>query len=105
MDPISPLPTLGAESVTSGMPSGVPTGSITAIVNTNITSPVSSTPAASLSLTYVSTGSPSTTREAPSSTSQGVAGKTSVPLGTDDIGIAGMVVALVAVGAGAAILL
>lgn len=106
MDPSAALPTVGAANVTKGMPSGVPTGSITVSVNTNGTS-ASSVPAASPSLTYVSTGGPSTTSEgASSATSEGAAGKTSsVPISIGDFTVTGMVVALITVGAGVAILL
>lgn len=104
--PSSALPLEGAAGVTPGMPSGVPTGSITVSVNTNITSAPGAT-TASTSLTYVSSGNPSTTSEgASSATSEGAAGKTtSIPISTNDVGFAGTIVALIAVGAGVMILL
>ena len=104
----APLPTIGAEGVQSGMPSGVPTGSITVSVNTNVTSAPSApgAPAASTSLTYHSAGSPTSSEGASSATSEGAAGKTStVPVSISDVGFMGMVVALIAVGAGVMILL
>ena len=109
VDPSSPLPLVGAAGVTSGMPSGVPTGSITVSVNTNVTS-APGAPTASTSHTYISPGNPSspstTTEEASSATSEGAAGKTTpIPISINDIGLNGMVVALIAVGAGAMILL
>lgn len=104
VDAKAPLPTIGAEGVTPGMPSGVPTGSITVSVNTSI---ATSNPAASTSHTYVSTDNPSTTNEAEASaTSEGAAGKTaSNIMFSGDVGLVGMVVALIAVGAGMMILL
>jgi 1,3-beta-glucanosyltransferase GAS1 len=105
VDGNAPLPTIGAAGVTPGMPSGVPTGSITVSVNTNITP---STPAASTSLTYVSTDTPSSTSEAPSSasTSEGAAGRApSNPLSFTDVGFTSMVAALIFVGAGVMLVL
>jgi 1,3-beta-glucanosyltransferase GAS1 len=103
VNPSEALPTVGAEGVSAGMPSGVPTGSITAtvITNTNTT-----TPAARISNTYGSTGPSTTNGGASSATSSGAAGKTtSNPVSNHEVGFTGMVVALLAVGAGVMLLL
>jgi 1,3-beta-glucanosyltransferase GAS1 len=105
VDANAPLPTMGAEGVTPGMPSGVPTGSITVTINT---SHANSAPGASTSHTYPSTGNPSSTTSegASAATSEGAAGKTSSnPLSIGEVGVTGMIVALIAVGAGVTFLL
>ncbi|EXJ57369.1 hypothetical protein A1O7_07716 [Cladophialophora yegresii CBS 114405] len=119
VDPSAPLPTVGAEAVSPGMPSGLPTGSIT-VATTAPVSPSPTSPSASItsspvsshastsqtSSTYSSTvtsarGSTTASGAASSATSQGAAARVvSAPPSFSNVGFMGMVVALVAVGAG-----
>ncbi|ETI25595.1 hypothetical protein G647_02369 [Cladophialophora carrionii CBS 160.54] len=120
VDPSAPLPTVGAEAVSPGMPNGVPTGSVTvattapvppspASPSVSITSSPVSSHASTLqtSSTYSSTvtsapsGTTTASGAAGSATSQGAAARVvSAPPSFSNLGFMGMVIALVAVGAG-----
>lgn len=101
VDPSSSLPTLGAQSVTPGMPTGVPTGSITVSPTSSARSSLTHSSAASAS----STSSP-TSQSSSSATHKGAAGKTtSNPFLISDTGFIGMMAALIGIGAGIVILL
>ncbi|KAJ4518998.1 hypothetical protein HRR86_003306 [Exophiala dermatitidis] len=102
VDPSAPLPTMGAEGVSTGMPSGVPKGSIT--VTTSSTAQPSSTYSSTVSSS--SGGGSSTSGAASSATHKGAAGRLGAGSPSfDDAGILAMVVSLIAVGAGMAFLL
>lgn len=95
--PDAPLPTIGVAGVTPGMPENVPKGTISVDNHTSQTS-----------VTYSSTDNPSSTSSssASSATSEAAAGRTvSKPFSMYDYGFLGMMTALLAVCAGAVVLL
>ncbi|EXJ82898.1 hypothetical protein A1O3_06714 [Capronia epimyces CBS 606.96] len=99
VDPSAPLPTMGAAGVSAGMPSGVPKGSIT--IKTSSVAQTSSTYSSTVTPSSGSTSTSTTSAAASSATSKGAAGRTvSGPALYSDAGVMGMVVCLIAVGAG-----
>jgi 1,3-beta-glucanosyltransferase GAS1 len=99
VDPLAALPTLGAANVSPGMPSSVVQGSIT------VTGTIPMSTSSSTSLTYRSTAaSSSTTESASAATSSGAAGKATPGfVSSGELSLTGMIVALIAVGAGVVI--